>query len=332
MQFDRLKRRQFMGLLAGAAAWPLAARAQQGAVPVVGFLSGRSSASDAHLVTAFRRGLNETGYIEGQNVTIEFRWANGQVDLLPKLAVELVARAQMALIFAGAVDDQMYGVKAAVSTLPVVIATGGDPVERGLAVSFNRPGGNITGVTVFSAALLPKRLQLLRESMSSTGLIAVLVNPNNPITATIMNEVEAAARDMGLSTVILKASNERELDAAFETFVGQRARALVVADDAVFITGREKLVSLVARESVPAIYGRREFTYSGGLMSYGASITDQYYQSGLYAGRILKGAKPADLPFLQPTKFEFVINLRTANSLGFGFPPGLLAIADDVIE
>jgi putative ABC transport system substrate-binding protein len=247
------------------------------------------------------------------------------------LADDLVHH-QVAIIFAGAVDVQVRAVKTAVSTLPIVVATGGDPVELGLAASFNQPGGNATGATVLSAALLPKRLGLLRELTSATILIAVLVNPKNAIAATAMKEVEAAARRIGQNLVMLKASNEREFDAAFATFVRERAGALVVADDAVFINGREKLVSLVAAHKVPAMYGRREFPYAGGLMSYGASVINQYHQCGLYAGRILKGANPADPAFLQPTKFEFVINLRTAKTLGLTFPPGLLAIVDEVIE
>ena len=327
-----MRRRQFLGVLGGVAAgWPLAARAQPPAMPVVGYLSGRSLVSDAHLVAAFRRGIGEAGYIEGQNVLFEFRWADGRVDQLPRLAAELVGR-PAAVIFAGGIDVQVRAVKAAVSTVPIVIATGGDPVELGLVASLSRPGGNVTGATGLTAVLWPKRLELLRELMRSPGVIAMLVNPDNAIGATGARELQAAARNIGQPLVMLNARDESDLDIAFATFVRERAGALMVADDVLFINRREKLIALVAQQSVPAIYGRHDFPASGGLMSYGASTTDQYYQSGLYAGRILKGAKPADLPFLQPTKFELVINLKTAKTLGVEIPSKLLFTADEVIE
>jgi putative tryptophan/tyrosine transport system substrate-binding protein len=327
-----MRRRKFITLLAGAAAaWPFAVRAQQPAMPVIGFLNGRTPASDAHLVAAFREALNESGYVEGRNVTIEFRWAEGQLDRLPELAADLVRR-KVSVIFAGAIDTQIRAVKAAVATIPTVMGTGGDPVELGLVTSFHRPGGNATAITVISAALWPKRLELLREMASQSTVIAVLINPNNQNAESAMRDIRAAARAIGQKILILSASGERDFDPAFATFANKRADALIVTDDAIFINQREKLVGLAARHSVPAIYGRREFTAAGGLMSYGASTIDQYRQAGLYVGRILKGAKPADLPVLQPTKFDLVINLKTAKALGLTVPDKLIALSSDVIE
>jgi putative ABC transport system substrate-binding protein len=327
-----MRRREFITLLGGAVApWPLTVRAQQPSMPVVGFLSGRSLASDANLVAAFRQGLKETGYIEGQNVAIEFRWAEGQFDRLTALAADLVGR-QVSVIFAGGSDVRIRSIKAAISSIPLVFATGSDPVELGLVASFNRPGGNVTAVTVISAALWPKRLDLLREVISSTTVIALLVNPDGDTTMLSLREMQAAAQRIGQNVVVLYARNENEFDSAFATLVQKRASALFVANDLVFINRREKLVALAARHAVPAIYDRREYPAAGGLMSYGANIIDQYRQSGLYVGRILKGAKPADLPVLQPTKFEFVINLRTAKALGLTIPDKMLALADEVIE
>jgi ABC-type uncharacterized transport system substrate-binding protein len=327
-----MKRREFISLLGGAAvAWPLAARAQQPTTPVIGFLSGRSLASDAHLVDAFRQGLNETGYVEGQNVAIEFRWADGQLDRLPTLAADLMRR-QVAVIFAGAVDVQIHALNASISTTPVVFATGGDPIALGLGASFNRPGGNATGVTVITAALWPKRLELLRELATPATMVAMLVNPDNQTTGSAIRDLQGAARGIGQNVLVLNTRTEGDFDTAFATLIQERVGALVVADDAILMNGREKLVALAALHAVPAIYGRREFPAAGGLMSYGASTADQYRQSGIYAGRILKGAKPAGLPFLQPTKFELIINLKTAKALGLTVPPSLLARADEVIE
>jgi putative tryptophan/tyrosine transport system substrate-binding protein len=326
-----MRRRDFLSLVGStAAAWPLAAHAQA-AMPLVGFLSGRSLVSDAHLVEAFRQGLNEAGYAEGQNVAIEFRWAEGQFDRLPALAADLASR-QLSVIFAGGLDVRIRAVKAAIAAIPVVFATGGDPVELGLVASLNRPGGNATAVTVISAALWPKRLELLRELVPAATLIALLVNPNNPTADVIAKDVRAAGDALGLRTDVLNARNEREIDGAFATLVQQRAGALLVSSDALFNGRREKLIALAARHATPAIYDRRDFPADGGLVSYGASAVDQYRQSGRYAGRVLKGAKPADLPVLQPTKFELVINLKTAKTLGLDLPAKLLALADEVIE
>jgi putative tryptophan/tyrosine transport system substrate-binding protein len=331
MQFDQLKRREFISLLGGAAAaWPLAARAQQPAMPTIGFLSGRSLASDSHLVAAFRQGLKETGHVEGQNVAIEFRWAEGQFDRLPALAADLVG-SKAAAIFAGGMDIAIRVVRTAITTTPTVFATGGDPVELGLVTSFNRPGGNATAVTVIAAALLPKRLELLREMVASSAVVAVLVNPNDPNAAPYTRDVQVAARTFGLQVSVVHAATERDFDTAFATLVNAGANALLVTTNALFINRREKIVALAARYAVPAIYDRREFS-AGGLMSYGASIIDQYRQSGVYIGKILHGVKAADLPVMQPTKFELVINLKTAKALGLEIPPSLLARADEVIE
>ena len=331
-----MRRRQFIMLLGGAAAascvsWPLAARAQQQTMPVVGFLSGRSLTSDAHLVAAFRRALNESGYADGQNVAIEFRWAEGQLDRLPALAADLVRR-KVTVMFAGAADVHMGALQVAAATTPVVFATGSDPVAQGLVASLARPGGNLTGVTVITAALWPKRLELLRELIARTNVVALLVNPDNPTARLATGDLQAAARGLGQSVVVLNARIETDFEAVFTALIRQRAGGLVISDDALFQNWRNNLVALAARHGVPTIYGRREYAEAGGLISYGASTTDQYRQSGVYVGRILKGAKPADLPFLQPTKFELVINLRVAKALGLDVPSTLLATADEVIE
>ena len=326
-----MRRRDFLTVVSAAAAWPLAAHAQQSAVPVVGFLSGRSLASDSKLLAVFTRALNEAGYVNGQNVAIEFRWADGQLNRLPELAAELIER-KVAVLFAGASDVAAGALRVAAATVPVVFATGSDPVVAGLVASFNRPGGNLTGVTVFSVALELKRLELVRELISPTPLIALLINPNNLTATTARRELNEATRRIGQDVVMLEASTEGEFEAAFATLTQKGASALVVSDDALFANRRSALVALAARHAIPAIYGRREFPEAGGLMSYGASIVDQYYQSGVYVGRILKGAKPADLPFLQPTKFELAINLKTAKTLGLAVPAPLIARADEVID
>jgi len=326
-----MRRRDFLMAVGTAAAWPLMARAQQPPMPVVGFLSGRSLASDSHLVATFSRALNEAGYVNGQNVAIEFRWADGQLNRLPELAAELIER-KVTVLFAGASDVAHGALRVAAATVPVVIATGSDPVAAGLVASFNRPGGNMTGVTVFSVALELKRLELLRELISPTPLIALLVNPNNLTATAARRQLNDATRKIGQDMVVLEASTEGEFEAVFATLAQKSAGALVVSDDALFANRRSVLVALAARHAIPAIYGRRDFAEVGGLISYGASVADQYYQSGVYVGRILKGAKPSDLPFLQPTKFELTINLKTAKALGLTVPAPLLARADDVID
>jgi putative ABC transport system substrate-binding protein len=325
-----MRRRDFNRLLVGAAAMPLAAHAQQ-AMPTVGFLSGRSLASDSDLVAAFRQALNEAGYISGQNVNLEFRWADGRLDRLPALAAEFVER-KVTVLFAGAADVAAGALRVVAATVPVVFATGSDPVESGLIASFNNPGGNLTGVTVITNALWPKRLELLRELAPTAGLVALLVNPDNLHHLPATRELNAAARRIGQDVLVLGANVERDFETAFATLAEKRAGALIVSDDALFTNRREVLVALAARLAVPTIYGRREYATAGGLMSYGASTRDQYYQSGVYVGRILRGARPADLPFLQPTKFELTLNLKTAKGLNLAVPPSLLARADEVIE
>jgi putative ABC transport system substrate-binding protein len=326
-----MKRREFIRLLGGAAAWPLAARAQQPQMPVIGFLSGRSLASDAHLVAAFRQGLNETGYVVDRNVKIEFHWAEGQFNRLRVMAADLVNR-QVAAIFAAGMDADIRGVRAVITTTPTVFATGGDPVALGLVESFNRPGGNATAVTVIAAALMPKRLEVLRELVVSATLVAVLINPNDANATSYTKDAQVAADTLGLKVLIVHAGTEGDFDTAFTTLVNAHASALLVPVNTLFINQREQLVALAARHAVPAMYDRREFPAASGLMSYGASIPEQYRQSGAYIGKILRGVKPADLPVLQPTKFELVINLKTARALGITVPATLLARADEVIE
>jgi putative ABC transport system substrate-binding protein len=327
-----MKRREFITVIGGvAAAWPLAARAQQSAMPLIGFVSGRSPGSDAYLVEGFRRGLRENGLTEGQNVALEFRWADGQLDRLPAMIAELIER-KVAVLFAGAADVAAGALRVASAIVPVVFATGSDPVETGLVASFNRPGGNLTGVSVITNTLWPKRIELLRELLPATPLIALLVNPTNLGHLSATRELNDAVRKLGQEVLILPASVEADFETTFAALVEKRANALIVSDDALFTNRRDVLAALAARHAVPAIYGRREFASAGGLMSYGASILDQYYQSGGYVGRILRGAKPADLPFLLPIKFELVINLKTAKAMGLTVPDSLLARADEVIE
>jgi ABC-type uncharacterized transport system substrate-binding protein len=330
--FD-VRRRRFIGLLGGAAAWPLAARAQQPTMPVIGFLSGQSPEASAHLVAAFRRGLQDTGYAEGRNVTIEFRWALGQSDRLPALAADLVGhRVAVIAATAGGGTAASLAAKAATTTIPIVFTSGTDPVGIGLVRSLNRPGGNVTGVTFFSAALGPKRLGLLRDLVRNPDLIAVVLNPSFPDAAREQREVEEAAHTIGQRITILHASDSREIDTAFETLIGMRAGGLLVCADPFFIAQRQQFASLAARHAVPAIFEDRDFTVAGGLMSYGASFADAVRQVGNYTGRILRGEKPGDLPVWQPTKFELVINLKTARALGLTVPGSLLALADEVIE
>jgi ABC-type uncharacterized transport system substrate-binding protein len=326
-----MKRRELMFLLGGAAAlWPLAGRAQQKAMPVIGFLGMTSPGPYAPFVAAFRQGLSETGYVEGQNLTIEYRWAEGNYDRLPALAADLVGR-KVDLIATSGGPPSARAAKNASSTIPIVFIAS-DPVELGLVASFARPGGNLTGVSTMLAELTAKRLELLAELVPQAKVIALLVNPSNGNAERIIGEVREAAREKRLQLQILKAGTESEIDAAFTSLVRLQAGALLVADDAFLLTRREQLVALASRHAVPAIYDSREFAASGGLISYGSSLTAAYRQLGAYAGKVLKGVKPADLPVIQPTTFELVINLRTAKALGLTVPQALVARADEVIE
>jgi putative ABC transport system substrate-binding protein len=326
-------RRKFLTIVAlgAAAGWPLAARAQRGALPVIGYLSGQSPNDYAVFLAAFRRGLGETGYVEHRNVGIEYRWAEGQYGRLPALAADLV-RLQVSVIAATGTTASALAAKATTATIPIVFLTGGDAVKLGLVTSFNRPGGNVTGVGFLLNEIGPKRLQLLHELVPSATAIGVLVNPTNPPSQSEADDVRAAARVLGLRLQVENASSDRDIDAAFARFTEQRVDALFVGADAFFVDRRDQVVALAARHALPASYALPEEAAAGGLMSYGPSQIDTYRQVGVYTGRILKGEKPADLPVLQPTKFELVINLKTAKTLGITVPPGVLAIADEVIE
>jgi putative ABC transport system substrate-binding protein len=327
-----MKRREFITLLGGAAAaWPLAARAQQPAKPVIGFLNGASPDGYAPMVAAFREGLNEAGYVEGRNVAIEFRWAEGQNDRLPALAADLVRR-QVSVIATGGTTSALAA-KAATTTIPIVFEGGADPVELGLVASLNRPGGNITGISNFSIALAAKQFELLHEMVPNSAVIGVLVNPTSPsLAVSVTKDVQAAGRALRRQIRILNASTQDEIDAAVVSLAELRAGALMIGGDAFFLSRRVQLAILAARYGIPAIYNTPLFPAAGGLMSYGYNLTDAYRHAGVYTAKVLKGAKPADLPVLQPTKLKLVINLRTAKALGVTIPPSVLALADEVIE
>jgi putative ABC transport system substrate-binding protein len=327
-----MRRREFIGLLgSAAAAWPLSGHAQQLETPIIGFMSGRSPEDSVHLVAAFRQGLGEAGFVEGQNVVIEYRWALGHYDRLPALAADLVSR-RVAVLAALGGDVSALAGKQATSTIPIVAGMGGDPIRSGLLESMSRPGGNVTGYTVLTSEMEPKRLGMLRDLVPGAAVIGVLLNPNFPPSAGQLQALEAAAQKTGQNIFISKASNDTELSAGLASFLQQKVGALLVCADPYFDTQRDKLIAFAAQNRLPTMYHFREFAVAGGLISYGPSITDAYRQAGIYAGRILKGAKPADLPFVQPTKFEFVINLKTAKALGLTIPAGLISFADEVIE
>jgi putative ABC transport system substrate-binding protein len=328
-----MKRRDFITLLGGAAtAWPMAAYAQQPALPVVGFILLGSADGSARPVAAFRKGLNETGTVEGQNVTVEYHWLEGDYDRLPALVADLVRR-RVAVIATPASSPAALMAKAATATIPIVFGVGEDPVQLGLVASLARPGGNATGVNFFSQEVLAKRLRLLHDLVPKAVRVAVLVNPASPSVAeTTLREVQQAAPTIRLQIQILKAATIGEIDAAFATLARQRPDALFVAPDGFFTSRRVQFATLTARDGIPGAYSQPDFVAAGGLMSYGTDNADMFRQVGVYTGRILKGAKPADLPVLQATKFEFVINLQTARALGIEVPPALLAIADEVIE
>jgi len=326
-----MKRREFLTLLGGAAAWPLTARAQQPTMPVIGFLNAASPAEWTRFLTAFRAGLRESGFTEGQNVAIEFRWAEGRYDRLPGLAADLVNRRVTVLVATGGTTSAVAA-KAATTTIPTVFSTGGDPVEEGLVASISRPGGNRTGVSLLTTALAPKRLEILREVVPKASVIGVLLNPNSAGAQPQLEDVEKAAWAIDQQVSILHASGERDFETAFATMVQMRIGALIVGADPFFSSKRDQLVALAARDRIPAIYEWREFAEAGGLMSYGSDLADGYRQVGFYTGRILKGEKPADLPVVQSTKIEFVLNLKTARSLGLTISLPLLGRADEVIE
>jgi putative tryptophan/tyrosine transport system substrate-binding protein len=326
-----MKRREFIILLGGAAvAWPLAAHAQQPTMPVIGFLNGTSADAFAHARNGFIQGLKESSHIVGQNVAIEYRWAEGQYDRLPALAADLLRRQVAVLVVNNAAAPAAM---AATATIPIVFASGADPVKSGLVVSLNRPSSNVTGVYFLIDALPTKNLHLLHELVPQASMVALLVNPNNAVAVgTELPSVQAAARALGLDLVVMKAAAERDIDAAFANVVQVRAGALIVASDSFIFGHRQQIISLAARHSIPTVYPWRDAPSGGGLLSYGTSLTDAYRLAGVYTGRILQGAKPADLPVQQSTKFELVINLKTARALGLNVPDKLLALADEVIE
>jgi putative ABC transport system substrate-binding protein len=325
-----MKRREFIAGLGSAAAWPVVARAQQAAMPVIGFLNAGSPEAYAPYVTSFRRGLREAGYLEGENVAIEFRWASGQYERLPEMAAELVRRPVRVIV---ANTPAWQFAKAATTTIPIIFSTTADPVQAGLVQSLSRPGGNITGATTLILELGPKRLELLHELVPMATTLALLINPTNPVLAeTELRNVEAAARTLGVQLHLVRASTEQDIDTVFGTLAQVRVGGLLIGPDPFFNTRYQQLARLSVSHAVPAIYEYREFVAAGGMMSYGGSLTEQYRLVGNYTGRILKGEKPADLPVVQSTKVELIINLKTAKALGITFPLTLLGRADEVIE
>jgi putative ABC transport system substrate-binding protein len=324
-----MKRREFIALLGGAAAWPVAARAQQSTMPMIGFLNSASAESFAPFVVAFRQGLSETGYIEGRNVAVEYRWADEQYDRLPALAADLVRR-QADVIAANQISAE--AAKAATGTIPIVFTTALDPVQLGLVAALNRPGGNLTGVTTLNVELLPKRIELLHQLSPTATEVALLVNPTNPSAGALSRDAHAAARSLGLRLQVLEASSESDFEPAFAIMARMHAGGLVIGPDPFFVGRSAQLATLALRQAVPTVFEFRQFVAAGGLMSYGGSLTDVYRLAGVYVGRVLKGERPADLPVHQSTKVELIINLKTARALGLDISPTLLARADEVIE
>ena len=327
-----MRRRKFIAILGGAAAWPVVARAQQAAMPVIGYIAAGAPEPAAHLISAFRAGLGETGFVEGRNVAIEYRWAHNINERLPELAADLVHRG-VAVIVTPQSTAAAVAVKAASRTIPIVFGTGSDPVEAGLVTSLNRPGGNITGITFMNVEITAKRLGLLHDLLPNATRFAVLINPKNSVIAeTMTKEAKTIASAMGRQVEVVNASTNREIDAAFATLKQKRVDALLVAPDTLMANRRVQIATLAVRQGIPVIANQREFTEAGVLMSYGTNFMDTYRQTGIYAGRILKGENPTDLPVLRAAKFEFVINLQTARTIGLEIPPTLLALADEVIE